>query len=305
MKEGQARVVLEWNRFAETVQQAPEIDIDLRSSFGAQIGSQKFLCNVGPQSGDCGGVKYHGDNSGKKIGRSSEAITLEIIGNYDYLFFYNRFVENFQKKIFPQPELPDFGTKYNNQIFTVQPVIKYFTSYQTKFNAVIKLKDLFADASKDLQFTFTDSAKKQQFWYDGTQKFSILPMCLRAGNTNRINPFRFRQGKLDLTKTTFIPEKSQCTPETTPKCPAAKPWAVQSFTPVWSDKFADPNAVLTDNQNINLFADTKENSQPSVFTPLFRPSDATEPKIFRICDATDIMEDWAFDFKAVGAPDLA
>jgi hypothetical protein len=55
-------------------------------------------------------------------------------------------------------------------------------------------------------------------------------------------------------------------------------------------------------ENINLYADVEKNSLPNVNTPLFRPSDFTDPTVFRVCDVTDIMEDWAYDTKAVNKP---
>lgn len=131
MKEGQARVVLEWTKdlidlavwsadptnaaakkpaFADVI----GLDLDLYASFGANgSGSQKFICNVGHTFEECGGVKHNGDNSKKVMGKSSESVTLSVIGNYEYLFFYNRFVESFSKKIKTADNKDDITTRFN------------------------------------------------------------------------------------------------------------------------------------------------------------------------------------------------
>jgi hypothetical protein len=108
------------------------LDLDLHGSFGSNgSGAQKFVCNVGYNLDECGGVKYNGDSDKKTYGRSSESITIEVIGNYDYLFYVGRFVENFNKKIKTAAGDDDVTTHFNQDIFRAFPVIKYFTSDNT------------------------------------------------------------------------------------------------------------------------------------------------------------------------------
>jgi len=63
---------------------------------------------------------------------------------------------------------------------------------------------LFADPAADVKFL----KDAKTFWYDGTSKFSILPMCIRAGTTNRINLFKFKQGKVDLVANKWLDAKN-------------------------------------------------------------------------------------------------
>jgi len=51
---------------------------------------KKVLCVAGPTEPACGGMVFHGDSDLHKIGKTTEAITIEEIGLVDYLFYLNR-----------------------------------------------------------------------------------------------------------------------------------------------------------------------------------------------------------------------
>jgi hypothetical protein len=53
---------------------------------------------------------------------------MEVIGNYDYLYYVSRYVENFDKRIKDSTGNDDISTHFNKDIFLANPVLKYFTS---------------------------------------------------------------------------------------------------------------------------------------------------------------------------------
>lgn len=48
------------------------------------------MCVAGPTEQSCGHMVYHGDSTVHHIGKTTESITLEVIGTVDYLFYINR-----------------------------------------------------------------------------------------------------------------------------------------------------------------------------------------------------------------------
>ena len=51
---------------------------------------KKTLCVAGPTEPECGTMHYHGDSSGHAIGKTTEAISIDTIGEVDYLIYLNR-----------------------------------------------------------------------------------------------------------------------------------------------------------------------------------------------------------------------
>lgn len=80
------------------------------------------MCEVGVHQNECGGVVHHGDSLKKLLGKSFEAITLEKIGQYDYLVYINTFIQNLEEKI-KNKKIP-----YASNVSKSKPVIKYYTS---------------------------------------------------------------------------------------------------------------------------------------------------------------------------------
>jgi hypothetical protein len=97
-------------------------DIDLWASFGDYTvgGPTSFDCHVGITKKHCGGLVFNGDSIDKKNGKSSESITFDVIGAYNYLIFFNRWY----KKL---PTVPT-PTNWISDIALFLPVIKYYSS---------------------------------------------------------------------------------------------------------------------------------------------------------------------------------
>lgn len=99
LKKGSVQVVLQWDlnagRSLDKTKDLTAFDLDLWATFGDYTveAPTAFDCHVGITRKNCGGVRFNGDSSDKKIGKSSESITFDVIGAYNYLIFFNRWYQ--------------------------------------------------------------------------------------------------------------------------------------------------------------------------------------------------------------------
>jgi len=65
--------------------------LDLYTTFGSYDELPKFTCSVGIYDYVCSGVKYYGDNILKKNSKTTEVISLDVIGRHPYLVYVSRY----------------------------------------------------------------------------------------------------------------------------------------------------------------------------------------------------------------------
>ena len=78
------------------------------------------MCLSGPTEPSCGGMTYHGDSTLHHLGKTTEAITIEEIGQVDYLFYLNREIPADLASSLVMNEL-----RYRNED-GLAPVLKYY-----------------------------------------------------------------------------------------------------------------------------------------------------------------------------------
>lgn len=96
------------------------MDLDLFVNFKSE--DDVLSCTVGYPNQHCGLTAYHGDNKGSKLGRSTEAITIKVVGRFDYLVYINALLKQDNVKGATIPP-----AQYQH-ILLARPVLKYYNS---------------------------------------------------------------------------------------------------------------------------------------------------------------------------------